>query len=170
MEYEYLVLVFLHVFFGIVWAGGAIAAGLFIVPAVMEAGPSGGAVMAGVVRRRFPILMSIAATIVVLAGARLYMLRFSPEWLTTPQGIVLTIGAILGLGAYVLGVFIQRPLVGRMGALAQQVAASGRPPTPEQSAELQAMRDRLRKIAALTGWHLLGAALLMAIQRLVTIL
>jgi uncharacterized membrane protein len=163
---EYLVLVFLHVFFGIIWAGGAVATGLFIIPSVIEAGPPGGAVMAGVVKRRFPVVMTISAIIVVLAGARLYMLRFSPEWLTTSQGLVLTLGAILGLGAFVLGVFIQRPLVGRMGALAAEIATSGRPPTPEQSTQLQALRGRLKKIAALTAWHLLGAAALMSLQRL----
>jgi len=163
---EYLVLVFLHVFFGIIWAGGAIATGLFIVPSVVEAGPPGGAVMAGVVKRRFPIVMTVSAIIVVLAGARLYMLRFSSEWLMTSQGLVLTLGAILGIGAFVLGVFIQRPLVGRVSALAAQIASSGRPPTPDQSSQMQVMRDRLKKIAALTAWHLLGAAALMSVQRL----
>ena len=163
---EYLVLVFLHVFFGIIWAGGAIATGLFIVPSVIEAGPPGGAVMAGVVKRRFPAVMTGSAIVVMLAGARLYMLRFSSEWLMTAQGLVLTLGAILGIGAFVLGVFIQRPLVGRVSALAAQIASSGRPPTPDQSSQLQAMRDRLKKIAALTAWHLLGAAALMSFQRL----
>ena len=166
---EYLVLVFLHVVFGIVWAGGAITAGLFIVPSVIDAGPQGGAVMAGVVKRRFPTVMVIAATIVVLAGARLYTLRFSTEWVTTAQGLVLTLGAILGLGAYVLGVFIQRPLVSRMGALAAQIAASGAPPTAQQAAELLHMRTRLKKIAALTAWHLVGAIVLMAGHRLAAV-
>jgi hypothetical protein len=56
-----------------------------------------------------------------------------------------------------------------MGVLAQQITASGRPPTPEQASELQASRARLGRIARLTAWHLLGAALLMAMQRLVTL-
>jgi hypothetical protein len=98
------------------------------------------------------------------------MLRFSSEWLTTPQGIVLTLGAILGIGAFVLGVFIQRPLVGRMGALAAQIGATGAGPTPQQAAELQALRQRMQKIARLTALHLLGASLLMAMQRLVATL
>lgn len=163
---EYLVLVFLHVFFGVVWAGGAMATGFFVVPAVVEAGPPGGAVMAGVAKRKFPVVMVVAATIVVLAGARLYMLRFSTEWLATPQGLVLTLGAILAIGAYVLGVFIQRPLMGRAGVLAAQIAASGGPPTAQQASEMQALRLRLQKIARLTAFHLLGAALLMAANRL----
>jgi uncharacterized membrane protein len=163
---EYLFLVFLHVVFGIVWAGGAITAGLFILPSVLEAGPQGGAVMAGVVKRRFPVVMVIAATIVILAGARMYTLRFSTDWLTSAEGLVLTLGAVLGLGAYVLGVFVQRPLVGRIGALAAQIAASGAPPTAQQAAELLHLRTRLKKIAALTAWHLIGAIVLMAGHRL----
>jgi uncharacterized membrane protein len=163
---EYLILLFLHVFFGIIWAGGAIAFGLFVTPSVIEAGPQGGAVMAGILKRRFPVIMVIAATIVVLAGARLYMLRFSTEWLATAEGLVLTLGAILGLGAYVLGVFVQRPLVGRLGAMAAQIAASGAPPTAQQAADLLAMRGRLKRIAALTAWHLVGAIVLMAGHRI----
>ena len=58
---EYLSLIFLHVAFGVLWAGGAIVLGLFIVPSVMDAGPAGGAVMAGVVKRRMPVVLSAAA-------------------------------------------------------------------------------------------------------------
>ena len=57
---EYLILIFVHVLFGIFWAGGAIVAGFFILPAVVDAGPAGGAVMAGVVRRRLPVIDELA--------------------------------------------------------------------------------------------------------------
>ena len=49
---EFSTLLLLHVFFGILWAGGAIAVGFFVVPSVMDAGPAGGAVMAGMLKRR----------------------------------------------------------------------------------------------------------------------
>jgi uncharacterized membrane protein len=163
---EYHVLLFLHILGGIVWAGGAITLTLFIVPSVLDAGPAGGAVMANVTKRRMPTMLMTAAIVVVLTGLRLYMMRFVPGWLATPQGVVLTLGAILGLGGFVIGVFIQRPLVNRMTALAMKVAASGAPPTPAQAAELQSMRDRLRRLALITGLHLLGAATLMAFHRL----
>ena len=65
---EFSSLLWVHVFFGIVWAGGAIVAGLFIVPSVMDAGPAGGAVMAGMLKRRFPVLMSVSAILVILSG------------------------------------------------------------------------------------------------------
>lgn len=165
---EYLSLVFLHVAFGVLWAGGVIVLGLFIFPAVLEAGPAGGAVMGGILKRRLPVFLSVSAFIVVLSGLRMYMIRFTPEWLTTPEGLAITIGGVLGLGAFVLGFFIQRPLAGKVAAMAARIAASGAPPTPDQAHELTAMRARLSRVAALTAWHLVGATLLMSLHRLAT--
>jgi len=159
-------LILLHVFFGILWGGGAIALGFFIVPAVLEAGPGGGAVMAGVVKRRFPTAMTAFSLIVVLTGLRLYSMDVSAAWLGTPQGIVLSLGGLAGLGALLIGVFAQKPTAERLAALGAQIAAAGAPPTPEQAAELQALRQRLGKVARLTAWHLIVAALLMASHRL----
>jgi uncharacterized membrane protein len=162
---EYPILIFLHLFGGIIWAGGAVAAGLFIIPAVAEAGPAGGAVMAGVARRRFPLIMTVLGLIVVLTGVRLYMMRFSAEWLVSPPGLVLTLGGILGLGGLAIGVFVQRPLVQRIGAMAA-AAASGKPPSEAHAAEMLALRMRLQRVARLTALHLLGASLLMSMHRL----
>jgi hypothetical protein len=167
---EYFSLIFLHVLFSIFWAGGAIAVGFFIIPAVIEAGPGGGAVMAGVVKRKFPLVMTTVATVVLLTGLRLYMIRFTPAWLGTGEGIVLTLGALAAIGAFALGVFVQRPVAMRLSALAGAIAASGAPPTAAQAGELQALRLRLGKIGRLTAWHLLAAAVLMASHRLVAVL
>jgi uncharacterized membrane protein len=167
---EYLLLIFVHVLFGIVWAGGAIMAGFFIIPSVLEAGPAGGMVMAGVTKRKLPVFLSISATLVLLTGVRLYMLRFNSQWLVTPEGLALTIGAILGLGAFILGLFVQKPAAEKLGALAAKVAASGAPPTGAEAAELKALRERLGRIAKITAWHLLVAAILMAGHRLLAMI
>ncbi len=168
MEFSSLLL--LHVFFGVLWAGAAVAVGFFVIPSVLEAGPGGGAVMAGMLKRRFPILMTVAGLLVVLTGLRLYTMRFSTAFLGTPEGIVLSLGGLLGLGGFFIGVFVQKPTAERLGALGAQVAAAGAPPTPEQAAELQALRTRLGKIAKLTAWHLILASLLMASHRLAAML
>jgi uncharacterized membrane protein len=167
---EFSVLILLHVAMGIVWAGGAIVLGLFIVPSVLDAGPAGGVVMVGVVKRRLPILLTVAGGLVVLTGLRLYMQRFSGDWLTTPEGIVLTLGAILGLGGFVLGLFVQRPTVQRLGALAADIARAGGAPDATQAGELRALQGKLRRVARLTAWHLAGASLLMASHRLASML
>lgn len=164
MEYPFLVL--LHLFFAVLWAGGAIAAGFFFVPSVVEAGPAGAAVMGGVMKRGFANVMTISGGLVVLSGIRLYMLRFSVAWLTTANGIVLTVGALLGLGAFAIGLFVQKPAAQRIAALGAQIAASGAPPSAEQAAELGALRARLGKIARVTAFHLIAALVLMAAQRL----
>jgi len=167
---EFATLLLLHVFFGILWAGGAIAVGFFIVPSVMEAGPAGGAVMAGILKRRFPVLMTVSAVLVVLSGLRLYTMRFSGAFLGTPEGIVLTLGALLGLGAFFIGIFVQKPTAERMSALGAQIAAAGGPPTPAQAEEMQALRARLGRVARLTAWHLVLASLLMASHRFAAML
>jgi uncharacterized membrane protein len=167
---EFSTLLLLHVFFGIVWAGGAMAAGFFIIPSVIEAGPAGGPVMAGIVKRRLPMAMTVSAVLVVLSGLRLYSLRFSGAFLGTPEGLVLTLGGLLGLGALFLGVFVQKPTGERLGALAAQINSSGAPPTSAQAEELRALQGKLGKVARLTAWHLLAASLLMASHRLAAML
>lgn len=159
---EYPILILLHVFFAIIWAGGAIAAGYFIIPAVLEAGPAGGAVMAGVLERRFPMVMTASALVVVLSGIRLYSMQVSLDWLRTTHGIVLSLGALAGLGAFFVGLFVQKPAADKMGALGAKLAANGAPPSPEEAAEMEALRKRLGKAARVTAWHLIAAALLMA--------
>jgi uncharacterized membrane protein len=141
MEYGSLIL--LHVFFGILWAGGAITAGFFIIPAVLEAGPAGGPVMAGVLRRRFPIVMTASGALVILTGLRLYSMRLSLDWLGTTHGIALSLGALAGIGAFIIGFFVQKPTADKMGALGAKLAAKGSPPSPEEAAEMQALRTRL---------------------------
>jgi uncharacterized membrane protein len=164
------ILILLHVTFAIVWGGGAIVAGFFLIPSMNEAGPASGAVMAGMIQRRFPMLMTVSGLIVILTGIRLYTMQVSAAWIATPRGIVLTLGALAGLGAFLIGVIAQKPTAERLGKLAAAVGAAGKPPTPEQAAEMQALRTRLAKVARVTGWHMLAAVLLMAANRLAAIM
>jgi len=168
MEYPFLV--FIHLAFAVLWAGGAITVGLFIIPSVFEAGPAAGAVMGGVTRRKFPILMTASGFVVVLTGLRLYMLRFSGDWLTSPEGIVLSLGAVLGIGALAIGLFVQKPTVERLARLGAEVAASGSAPSPAQAAEMQTLRTRLLKVGRILAFHLLAATLLMSVHRLAAML
>lgn len=166
MAYEYATLRLLHLVFGILWAGGAITIGWFVIPAAREAGPAGAGVMRGVVARRFPIVMQVSGFLTVLVGLRLYHLRWSPSWVTTPEGFVLTLGGLLGLGALAIGVFAQAPTASKVAALAAQIAAQGGPPSPEQAQQMGALQARMGKLANVLAWHLLGATVLMAAMRL----
>ena len=167
---EYFFLIFLHVLGGILWAGAAFVMGIFFIPAVMDAGPGGGPVMAGLMRRRFPLVMTVLGITVVLSGARLYMLRFSSGWIYSPEGLVITLGALLAIAGLVMGVVVQRPAAERLGALAAAIATSGQPPGPTQMAEMQALRNRAARTGRLIAWHLVGAAALMAFHRFAVVL
>ena len=167
---EYASLLLLHVSFGILWAGGAVAVGMFVIPSVFEAGPGGGPVMAGILKRRFPIVMTVSGAVVVLTGLRMYSILVSGAWIVTPQGIVLSLGALAGLGAFVVGFFVQKPTAEKLGALGAQISAAGKPPTPDQAAELDRLRTKLAKVAKVTSWHLIVAAVLMASHRLAALM
>ena len=163
---EYLALVFIHVVGGIFWAGAAIISGFFLIPAVVEAGPSGGAVMAGVLRRKLPLRSTGAAFVTVLAGMRLYALRFNHVWAVSPEGLVLGLGGLLGLSAFYIGFFRQKPVADKIGKLSAAIALSRGKPTPEQQAEIQGLLLRLQKYAKVQAWHLVAVMVLMASHRL----
>ena len=77
---------------------------------------------------------------VTLTGLRLYMLRFDPAWIGTPEGIVISLGAIFGLGAMVLGMMVLKPTAEKLG------------------------------VARLTAFHLIAASLLMASHGLAAVM
>lgn len=164
-------LILVHVLFGTFWAGGAIVAGLFIMPSIVEAGPAGGAVMGGLLRRKMPAWLTGAAALNVLSGLALFHLRFSAlgggmTWIKTPEGLVLSLGALLGLAGFAMGVFVQRPTAMKIGALGAQIAQGGGKPSPEQAGQMKALQAKLLKIARVGAWHLLASVALMASHRL----
>ena len=77
---------------------------------------------------------------VTLTGLRLYMLRFDPAWIGTPEGIVISLGAIFGRGAMVLGRMVLKPTAEKLG------------------------------VARLTAFHLIAASLLMASHGLAAVM
>lgn len=155
----------LHISAGVASAGFAMFLGWFLMPALREAGPAGGPVMAAVLKRRLSMWMNVAGLIVVLTGLRLYMLFFNGNWLKTGTGIVLTLGAILGLGAFFIGQMVSRPTAKKIEALGAAIAAGGGKPTAEQSAQMQALSAKAFKAARLNAWHLAGATVCMALAR-----
>ncbi len=161
----------IHITFGLIWAGGAITAGFFVYPSVVAAGPAGGVVMDRFVgERRFPAVMTACALITILAGLRLYMLKFSVAWALTPEGIVLTVGGLLAIAGLFIGSMAQAPAAMKLQALGAEVAALGAPPAPEKLQELEALRARTKKLGIVLAVHLGAATVLMACTRLAQML
>jgi hypothetical protein len=159
-----IVLRIFHIFGGMLWFGAVVIFVLYIEPSTREAGPASGPFMAGfAVKRRFPVLM-VWASIVSVAGGLIPYWRDSAglraAWLTSPTGTALTIGALAGLSAGALGLFISKPAGDRMLAAMTAAAAKGDPPSPEQAQDIEKYSARLRRAGTL-GMGLLTPALLM---------
>ena len=164
-------LIFVHVFFGTLWAVGAFIVGFFVIPSVLEAGPGGGPVMGGiVVKRKFPIFMTVWAVLAVASGVWLWAIDFNSKgglvWLEHPEGAVLTLAALGALHAFVKGLLVQKPTAEKMGALGAQLAQSQGKPDPALLEEMKATQAKMAKLGRSAAHELMGVALLMALHQL----
>lgn len=125
----------IHVLAGIVWVGGTIFMWWFVTPTVRRLGPQGGAFMRSLLLESpYPLVIGVVNLLTVIAGILMYFQtsgNFSSDWMGTPQGIVLSIGAVAGLVAAAQGFIIIFPVVRKIQALMRQMEG---PPSPEQAA------------------------------------
>ncbi|HEY7705052.1 MAG TPA: hypothetical protein VID03_09520 [Acidimicrobiia bacterium] len=159
MNVYVVVLRLVHILAGVFWIGGALMVSWFLLPAVQAAGPAGGSVMQKfAVDRRAPTWLTAAAGLTVLAGLLLFWEvsgHLEGTWLSSPQGMTISIGAAFGIVAAVLGIAIGAPTTKRVVALGGAIAAGGQPPSPEQAARLGALQ---RRSAGTIRWvSILGA-------------
>ncbi len=155
----------IHISSAVLWAGWAIFAGWFLLPAILEAGAAGGAVMGGIVKRRYPLLINVFAILTLLTGFRLYMINFSSAWLKTGTGILLSLGALLAIGGFAIGTTVARPTTAKITAIAAAARAAGGPPTAEQQAEMGRLMAKAARTMRVISFHALGAAVFMAFSR-----
>ncbi len=126
MDYYLLVLRLLHIVFGAIWVGFALFVPFILMPALFEAGPSAGPVMAILQRRGLPKIMAAVAGTSILAGILLLWRvsgGFKPEFMGSHMGIALSIGALAALVAYAVGLIVVRPAMTRAGAMSQELAS-----------------------------------------------
>jgi uncharacterized membrane protein len=163
-----IVLRLIHIFSGVFWAGTTFFMAGFLTPSVQAAGPAGGQVMQQLIARRLSRALAAAAGLTVLSGLLLYLKDsggLQLAWITTGAGLAFTIGGLAGMTAMFIGLFGARPATERMAAIGQEIQAGGKPPTPEQQAEIRALQAKLAQGAMRTAALLVVALLGMAIAR-----
>jgi HAMP domain-containing protein len=138
---------FLHVFSAIFWVGTTLFMAFFLEPTLRALGPEGGKVMQRLLSgTRFALAISASGIVTVLAGVLLYapVTGMAPAVMFGAR-LPLTLGALAGIAAAAFGGAVQGRASGRMRDLGQQIAAQGKPPSPEQLAEIGALQASLRQ-------------------------
>lgn len=171
-DHLYLIILrLLHIGCGIGWAGGTIYLAFFVEPAVRSSGPEGAKFMQQLMRtNRFPIVIMLMAIITVLAGSLLIWKMsagLQTAWIMSENGMVLTVGALLAISAFLIGFFVSRPASFRMEKIAKAIAISGGVPTPAQKEELIILRNKLGVAGRIIALLLIIAIVGMSIFRYV---
>lgn len=140
-----------HVLGACIWLGAAFFIAWFLMPAMREAGPDGGKVMAAVQKRGWVVLMPVIATITVLTGFWLYRPYMGAEGNAAKY---LGFGGVLGVIALVIG----GGVVGRSMSKAEKLSAN-----PATMAQAGALRARATTWVRIMSVLVIVTAILMTI-------
>jgi uncharacterized membrane protein len=165
MNYYVIALRLIHIISGVFWVGASLVMFFFVGPtlgATAEAGQKFAQHL--MTKTRFTTVITISAILTVLAGYALYWRDsdgFSSTWLHTGQGLGFGVGALFALIGLVFGIMVGNS----NGALAKLGSQIQGKPTPEQMAQIGALRKRLSLVSPINAYSLIIALLLMAISR-----
>jgi len=170
MDIYTIVLRLLHILAGVFWVGAIWMMVGFLMPTAQASAPEGPKFIQRLMQGRLPKVLSAAAGTNILAGVLLYWKDsggFRLDWITTAAGLSFTIGGVAAIIAFVLGFTVSKSAADRLAALGKEIQAGGKPPTPEQAAELKRQQAKLSTGAKWTAALLTIALIEMAIARYV---
>ena len=157
---------FLHVLAGVGWAGAVIFIAWILLPAIRSAGPSGGAVMQQL--KRLPVYLMVLAILTILSGLTLFWLdarALGEAWMHTGPGRTFAAGGALGILTAIIGMAVNTPAAKKLGMLIGSIQATGKPPAPEQAAEIGRLQNRLYRATQITAVLLVLAVICMGVAR-----
>ncbi len=135
----------IHILSAIFWMGSTLFMGLILMPIVSRSGEEGRKLMQKLVP---PVhkTMTIVGALAVLSGLRLYAFysdNFDPAAMFRYR-LPLTLGAMAGIAALLVGYFGQGSAGKKLLSLEAQMALQKQPPTPQQEAQFSSLQTRLR--------------------------
>ena len=164
-----LVLRLLHIGSSVFWVGGVLIFARFVFPAALAVGPAAGPMMDQLIRvRQLPRALLGAGFVGILSGLGLYWhdsLGFQGDWMRSTTGMTFGTGGLLAIVALVIGLTVNSPTAQRLGALTAAIQAQGVPPSPEQSAQVKALQQRLGAAIRIVTVLLVLATAAMALAR-----
>jgi uncharacterized membrane protein len=164
-----LVVRFIHVVGGVFWVGGMIFVAFFLLPALREAGPDAGKVMAALARRRFMEIVPAIGTLTILSGLWLFWhdSASGADFMRSRMGMTLSTGAVLAIVALIIGGVMVRPAMIKAMALTQAAMTADSAQRGGMLADAMASRMRGASGARFATVLLILAATTMAIARYV---
>jgi uncharacterized membrane protein len=141
-----MVLRVIHIFSGVFWVGFSFFNVSFMAPAIAAVGAEGQKVM-GYLTQKTSLLSTVyvTATLTMLSGVTMYWILsgLKLSFLRSGYGLILTIGGLAGIVAWVIGFFVIRGIFNRMQSVSRAIAAAGGPPSPEQAGTMQSLVAQL---------------------------
>ncbi len=160
---------FVHVVCGALWVGMFVFSSFFLLPAIQEAGPEGGKVMAGIQRRGLMTVMPLLAIGALISGIWLYLRAaggMPAEYGRSPVGLAYGLGGLAAIVAWILGMTVMRPSMLKSVALGQSLGPTASAEERQRvMGEVQRLRGRTAASSRLTAGLLLFAVAAMAVAR-----
>ncbi len=145
----------LHIVAGLVWVGAALLMSFYIEPTAAASGAAGkGFLRALYSRSNFPRLIPLSAAVTTIAGLLLYGLLSYHETMSSPMGLILSIGALFGLLAFGHGYFT----VWRSAAVYTRLAGAAE----ADKGTLEQVEAKMRRNGRVSMWLALVSLALMA--------
>jgi hypothetical protein len=159
----------LHVVLAAAWFGAVVFTTLYLVPAVAEAGASGGQWMVILMRRGLHKYMASIGGLTIVIGFYLFWrLMGDPAFPSSHRGMAISTGALTGLIALILGGSMIGASAKKMAALSQKM--SSLPEGPDRAAAMKTMgvlTSRIALFSKIVSVLLLISMITMALAHLV---
>jgi len=168
MDIYAIVLRLIHILAGVFWAGGVVMLAGFIEPTVKSVAPEGNKFMQRLMGGKLTPLLTLAGPLNILAGLLLYLKDsggLNVAWITSPVGLGFTFGALVGLVALGIGLFVSRPAATGLAAIGKEIQAGGKPPSPEQMGRIAKLQGQLSQATVWTAILLTLTLIAMASSR-----
>jgi hypothetical protein len=137
-----------HILAGVAWVGIVGFFVLFLMPTAAALGGQATPVMVHINKRlHLTVVIPIVAILNIVAGLILYWRTsrgLDLEWITSPSGLGFTVGGLSAIVAFAIGATVVRHAADRMEELGETLLSAGRPPTPEEGAEIGVLLGKLR--------------------------
>ncbi len=144
---DVLILRLLHIGAGVFWVGAVFTTVLFLQPTAIALGPAAGPFQAHLVRnRRYALATLIAAAITVGAGVWLLWITtngLDPDVALDASRLGFTLGGVVAILTFAFGSTYVYPRTVRIARIIAGALSEGRPPSPEEQAQLGTMRGQL---------------------------